>query len=249
MGYGHCYYAVPEFDANVFRRVVSDFQKLARPLERLCVRLAGECGKGRPTITDNQIVFNGIYACGHPDDNYWASLEGHEPEATEEDRMMARPVTSEGIEEPDSAMIEERKCLGMCSSDPFVLHRKVRKRRHMNEYNPEPLGEWMEIDGRRARIEPELVGKYFVSCATRYKPYDIAVNACLIIAKKHLGDDIIVYTDGDAACWSDGMQLCQHFLKYGMGFLIDSKGELLCVPASTKVHGNDGSSASPLLAP
>lgn len=47
-------------------------------------------------------------------------------------------------------------------------------------------------------VDPDGVERGFEFCKTARKPYDAVVGACLIAAKKHLGDDIIVSSDGSA---------------------------------------------------
>jgi len=62
------------------------------------------------------------------------------------------------------------------------------------------------------------VGLYFQCCKTAYKPYDLAVIICLIIAKHHLGKDLLVSSDGELSHWQDGMLICQKILGYGLDF-------------------------------
>jgi hypothetical protein len=64
-------------------------------------------------------------------------------------------------------------------------------------------------------------GKYFDFCKTAYKPYDLAVNVVLIIAKHYLGSRILVMSDGESKDWQDGRMLCQRFLGYGSDFRLD----------------------------
>ena len=73
------------------------------------------------------------------------------------------------------------------------------------------IGEWHE---------PDSTGKYFERCKTTFKPYDLAVVAFLIIAKKHLGDSIEISTDGTDDNWFDGKLICQTKLGYGYDFRI-----------------------------
>lgn len=68
---------------------------------------------------------------------------------------------------------------------------------------------------------PRFNGKYFNFCKTGRRPYDLAVNVCLVIAKHHLGEDIMVDSDGTMEDWREAMLLCDHFLGYGMDFCLD----------------------------
>jgi len=64
---------------------------------------------------------------------------------------------------------------------------------------------------------PGRDGRCFEFCKTACKPYDLAVTACLVIAKHHLGDDIEVASDGSSEDWRDAKTLCQAVLGYGVG--------------------------------
>jgi hypothetical protein len=50
-------------------------------------------------------------------------------------------------------------------------------------------------------------GVDFNFCKTNQKPYDTAVTASLILAKKIFGDIIEVSSDGDASDWQSGVLL------------------------------------------
>ena len=60
---------------------------------------------------------------------------------------------------------------------------------------------------------------------TARKPYDIAVTACLVIAKHHFGEKIRISSDGNDSEWNDGKQLCQEILGYGQDFKLDEGGD------------------------
>ena len=57
---------------------------------------------------------------------------------------------------------------------------------------------------------------------TAFKPYDLAVTAALLIAKRYWGEQIEIRTDGAEAQWSDAKRLCQAHLGYGDSFRIVS---------------------------
>ena len=63
--------------------------------------------------------------------------------------------------------------------------------------------------------------RVFEFCKTRQMPYDLAVQAALIVLKHHLGDDISVSSDGDDADWQRGRAACQKWLGYGEGFRLE----------------------------
>lgn len=76
-------------------------------------------------------------------------------------------------------------------------------------------------DGSQYSLDPHEDGKYFQFTKTAYKPYDIAVTACLVIAKHHLGDKIQISSDGNDSEWNDGKKLCQKVLGYGQDFKLE----------------------------
>jgi hypothetical protein len=61
---------------------------------------------------------------------------------------------------------------------------------------------------------PDQGGEAFTFCKTAQKPYDIAVCAVLIAAKKHFGDDLKVTSDGDENDWAAAFELADSLLGY-----------------------------------
>lgn len=198
MGYTHYYCVKSEFDRQSFANVVSDFVKMIKPLEHLGVKLAGPDGSGKPIISATEIAFNGVRNCGHqqrPLGITWPSRK-------------ARGVANLARQHRDDSQIyadvedvwfagfklNTRTCDGDCSHESFRLEQHKRQQ---------------ESD------------KIFDFTKTAYKPYDLAVNVALIIAKHHLKDSISVHSDGKLKDWSDAMELCQHFLGYGQDFTLE----------------------------
>ena len=99
------------------------------------------------------------------------------------------------------AELESRVCGGDCSHETFNLEQK----REPSKYDQEDKG------------------LLFGCTKTAYKPYDLAVNICLIIAKHHLKKQILIHSDGEMKDWEEGKQLCQHFLGYGSNFELDKE--------------------------
>lgn len=66
--------------------------------------------------------------------------------------------------------------------------------------------------------EPGENGLYIGFTKTAFRPYDIAVTVALLIAKRTLGDQFLVHTDGLDAQWSDAKHICQEALGYGDWF-------------------------------
>ena len=50
-------------------------------------------------------------------------------------------------------------------------------------------------------------GMVFEFCKTAHMPYDVAVVACLVVLKYHLGDAILVTSNGDISAWQDGIEI------------------------------------------
>ena len=65
------------------------------------------------------------------------------------------------------------------------------------------------------------IERHFDCCKTARKPYDLAVTAVLIAAKRHFGTDILVSSDGEGSEWDPARDLCQDALGYGNGFVLD----------------------------
>jgi len=57
-------------------------------------------------------------------------------------------------------------------------------------------------------------------CKTRHRPYDLAVTAILIAAKRRFGDVFTVTSDGDDPEWADGRELCRTVLGFGSEYAI-----------------------------
>ena len=98
--------------------------------------------------------------------------------------------------------LSKRTCGGDCSYESFNLEQ------HVEDSIPH---------SEQGKKDP-----YQFNCTkTNYRPYDIAVTVCLIIAKHYLGSQIKVSSDGESKDWEDGRILCQQFLNYGKDFKLE----------------------------
>jgi hypothetical protein len=169
----------------------------------LGISLAGGMGTGEPTITAEDVCFNGLRHCGH----------------TKQDIGIAWPEKiASGISTDltDSVrgkwfagrLLQHRVCDGDCSHETLYFPRVLEEQ------------EWQKPVG----------GRCFQCCKTAYKPYDLAVNCFLIIAKHHLGQSIVIQSDGTNQHWQDAKEVCQRVLGYGVEFQLDTK-ELMIVQA------------------
>jgi len=71
----------------------------------------------------------------------------------------------------------------------------------------------MEVEDWKTPKESGLYREY---CKTAFRPYDLAVNAFLVIAKHYLGENLKVGSDGKVEHWIDAVQICQNAFGYGL---------------------------------
>lgn len=62
-------------------------------------------------------------------------------------------------------------------------------------------------------------------CKTNRRPYDLAVTAFLLVAKRHLGGRLRVYSDSRERWWDEPRALCQEVLGYGAGMRVGEPWE------------------------
>lgn len=106
--------------------------------------------------------------------------------------------------------VHDSDCYGMCGHETFelpVLFDPV----HVRD------------DGSTWTKEPHEDGKFFDFCKTARKQYDLAVQVVLIIAKEHLGDQIVISSDGESEEWEKARELCHEILGYGMTFSMEDE--------------------------
>jgi hypothetical protein len=208
MGYTHYYYVKTEYDKDLFLKVSTDFKKMIPVLSHLGVKLANFNGKDYPVITPTEIRFNGLEKCGHEQRDLgitWPSKTAKGVSKNKVGTQIQEIVNGHWFA---GAQLETRVCGGDCSHESFSLEQK-----------------WDDA-GRSWKKEEAESGKLIFECTkTAYKPYDLAVNICLIIAKHYLKDDIKVHSDGEMKDWEEGMQLCNQFLGYGLDFTLDEDEE------------------------
>ena len=213
---------------------MADFKKVAKELSAF-VPLAGGLGKGKAVINNKRIWFNGVENCGHTDRNLgitWPedSASGIAFVVEKYEKIPVRTlITVLCGQEEELAVnnsdvsgtwfaglkLKHRSCAGDCSHETFSLPRVIEK-----EDWQKPIGKisYYDADGKPVYNDPKEIGLYFNCCKTAYKPYDLAVIICLIIAKRHLKEQIQVSSDGTVDNWKDGMLICQKILGYGLDF-------------------------------
>ena len=234
MGYTHYWKRVKKFDKEQFEKAVKDFKKVLKHLSEF-VPLAGGLGKSEPEINNKRIWFNGIENCGHADRNLgitWPEkdasgiafvVEKYKDIST---RTLLTVLCGQeeelAVNDSDVSgtwfaglKLKHRSCGGDCSHETFSLPMRIEK----DDWQ-KPIGKISHYDqyGKPVYNHKEEIGLYFEFCKTAYKPYDLAVIICLIIAKHHLKEQILVDSDGTIDTWQDGMLICQKILGYGLDF-------------------------------
>jgi hypothetical protein len=193
MGYTH-YWARPrEIPAPLFDSIRDEFSRLILPLNDRGVPLAGWDGEAIPEITSEVISFNGQIACGHSE-NEDIVIPYPAPDAH---GIGASSTAIVGDYHGLGVLLKHRCCGGKCCCETFRLERIM-----------------IPDSGE----EPDNNGLFIRGVKTAFRPYDIAVTAALIVAKRHLGDLFLVHTNGGESQWSDAKRLCQDILGYGEWF-------------------------------
>ena len=239
MGYTHYWKRVEKFDKEKFEKVVKDFKAVLEHLSKF-VPLAGGLGKGKPEINSKRIWFNGVQNCGHADRNLgitWpekdasgiAFLVERYKDISTRTLLTVLCGQEEKLAVNDSDVsgtwfaglkLKNRSCGGDCSHETFSLPLEIEK-----DSWQKPIGKISHYDqyGKPVYNDAEEVGLYFEFCKTAYKPYDLAVIICLIIARHHLKDQILVDSDGTIDNWQDGILICQKTLGYGLDFTLKDR--------------------------
>jgi len=202
MGYCHYWEIDAEIDQESFSSVIADFNRMVLTLDDLGVRLAGPLGEGLPVIDTDSIAFNGVWHCGH---------------AKNEEIVIPFPVTDasgvgSSIDAVESSyfgmgtLLRHRTCDGNCSYETFSFSRRC---------------------GDAAKL---VNGRLADSCKTAFRPYDLAVQCLLLIAKHRLKDRIGVWSGGNDCHWNDSRRLCYLHLNYPLvQYRIDRDAGLILI--------------------
>ena len=76
------------------------------------------------------------------------------------------------------------------------------------------------MDLEQGPREPNEDGLFGDFVKTAFRPYDIAVTAILLIAKRYLGQQFTIHSNGAGPQWGDAKRICQAVLGYGDWFWI-----------------------------
>jgi hypothetical protein len=211
MGYCHHWDRPFAIDSHVFSRIRLDFEKLVLPLADIGCSIAGPLGANEPEITAETICFNGLRDCGHPKPDRLVPMVFY---PTEEAGGIDDGVTTSFNPKTLQTFIERRRCDGQCAHDAFLF--------------PRVLVQGLGGDAAR-KLSSDFV-------KTAFKPYDVAVTAALLIAKRYLQEEIVVHSDGSDAQWADARRLCQAHLGYGDWFGIVEQEETYSQPDPTGIE-------------
>ena len=200
MGYSHYYYTKQNLGQTEFFKIARDFKKMVPVMAHLGVKLGDAFGENTPIISPEEITFNGLEKCGHQEMNIGLAWPSENAKGVNESYTRKELIEVSKGTWFAGRTLETRVCGGDCSYETFSIERVQRPEAMEHQRNKE----------------------YYFGCTkTNYKPYDLAVNVCLVIAKHYLKDDIIVSSDGTENNWVEAKELCNHFLGYGQDFKLD----------------------------
>jgi hypothetical protein len=203
MGYTHFWERELEVSLSSMEGIINDFNKIIPEILKY-IQLAGGNGEGEPLISTNEVRFNGVKNCGH-ENNFemgipWPSNNAGGVAGFSENVTSGTWANGLGTE------IEKRSCNGSCSYETFSFPRILKP-----------------LDFEK----PNEKGMYLKFCKTAFRPYDYAVISFLVVAQHHLGDKIVVSSNGTDQQWFEGKILCQAVLGYGLQYIIDEEGILI----------------------
>jgi len=193
LGYTHYWYREKEIDQETFDKIRGDFEKFLPLFKALDIKLADGVGKGEPLLTKDEIIFNGSAHCGHTRRDFaiaWPATQIKNGVAPNSERAKVGSWFA-------GVLLNQRACDGDCSHETFLFPRVLELR-----------------DWQKPQDTGKERGKYFQFTKTAFKPYDLAVNIALIIAKHHLRDRIIVKSDGKWQHWKDAFIIVKNVLSY-----------------------------------
>jgi hypothetical protein len=200
MGYCHYWEIEQQIDLDSFSTVVADVQRIVLTLDDMGVRLAGPLGEGAPEIDADHIAFNGLWNCGHVKNEEIVIPFPAANAAGIGNSTNAVEGTYLGI----GTLLKHRTCDGNCSYETFRLTRTC------------------------DAIEKVRNIRCSDSCKTGFRPYDLAVQCVLLIAKHHLKDRIQVWSGGSDYHWNDARLLCYVHLSYPLSqYKIDRDAGLI----------------------
>jgi hypothetical protein len=205
MGFSHYweYHTIPR---STLRDIAQDFALLVPVLRDAGVPLAGPDGTGSPEVKDTILAFNGCEQCGHVKTEglgiAWPADDAGDVHTFEDNRGTGTQETADSVRSGAwfaGALLSARTCGGDCSHESFILQADEPPK--TCPY-PGPYGHLL--------MKPEDALR-FDCTKTAFKPYDLAVQCALIIARHHMRKDAQVFkvkSDGTRRQWGEAVLLC-----------------------------------------
>ncbi len=200
MGYCHYWRRERELEPEAYAPILADFRQVVLALDNAGVRLAGPLGIDLPELSEIGIAFNGLSACEHvQNDEICIPF----PDPTASGIGDSRDAISNEL--VIGVQLRHRACNGDCSYESFLFERTS--------------------DRPPDRDDPAWCWDY---CKTGFRPYDLAVQCLLLIAKHHLRHRIEVSSGGTDNHWADAKRMCYLHLGYPLlEFYLDPEAGLI----------------------
>jgi hypothetical protein len=195
MGYTHYWRRVGDIERNAFSKALEDIRLVIETLSSRGMKFAGPSGSGSPELTDQTIAFNGKRECGHRYRDLGKPWPSKNAEGVEANN---NPVVGPWF---SGALLDTRVCGGNCAGEHFLVDRSFL------------LRSWDQLED----------GRYFCSCETQYKPYDLLVTAALVRLKERLGDQILISSDGGEQGFADAKRLCRELFGFATHFELETQ--------------------------
>jgi len=210
MGYTHYeYYDI--IKSETMQKISEDFIKLLPVFQELGLDLANGNGTGNPTITKTALKFNGRNDCGHAKEDLgimWPADKAADIETFADNRGIGTQQTAQQLVKGQwfgGALLEKRTCGGDCSHEPFYLEVTQLKA-------PERISKYSALLDQEGDATENLLDNMKFNCTkTAFKPYDLAVQCALIIARHHskiAGNNFFVVSDGGPHNWGEAVYIC-----------------------------------------
>ncbi len=199
MGYTHYWERERTIDPATFHWITADFSRLILPLHDKGVSLAGPLGRHVAEITDDRIAFNGVADYGHP------SQEICIPHPDDDAWGVGHASDAVSGHAFLHTLLRHRACDGNCSYETFTFDRVQQP--------------------RFAEDSDASCSEY---CKTGFRPYDLAVQCFLVIAKHHMRYRIKVTSGGTEQHWKEAKTFCYTHLGYPLAeFHMDPEDGLI----------------------
>ena len=192
MGYTHYWRRTPILNPDQFRIAVDECREVCRASG---IPLGDAMGMGKPVFDKTAIEFNGHTLSGE---------------------MMPEAARVAGLCWPDrrgGGGADGSVVTGSWIGGPLVTKRALPP-------NGDGTYESFIVDQAECGAFADRAGArglVFGFCKTNYRPYDLCVQACLIVLSRRVSR-FYVTSDGCSGDWDDARRLCVAKLGYGEGF-------------------------------